>query len=160
MSKKVIVYYSLTNHTKEAAEWIANKIGADLVRLELVKDLPEHQGKKYMIGGMQASMGMKPPIHKISADLSAYDEIILGTPVWASKCAPAINTFLEDKAVCAKVKSVFTFSGGGDNDKCIKGLKKKLPNLKNTVALADKKYDNAGNNEAKLNGFVETMING
>ena len=42
--------------------------------------------------------------------------------------------------------AVFTFSGGGDNDKCIEILTKMLPKLNHTAALADRNYKTACQN--------------
>lgn len=158
--KRIVLYYSLTNNTREAAEMIAEKLGAELVEIETKKPIPESQGKRFFIGGMQASFGMKPKLSECKVNLSEYDEIILGTPIWAGKNAPAINTLLADKRVRDKVTDVFTFSGGGDNDKCIEILKKKLPALRHEVALADRKHVSARDNDAKIEKFVEEILRG
>lgn len=160
MSKRIVVFYSLTDNTKEAAKIIADGIGADVVRLKTVKDMPKNQGKKFLIGGMQAIIGMKPAIERIDVNFEDYDEIVLGTPIWAGKNAPALNTFLKDNNIRRKVTAVFTFSGGGDNDKCITALKKILPNLRCSVALADRSIELSKENTAKLSSFIEEIMNG
>lgn len=160
MAKRIVVYYSLTENTKEAAEKIADRLSADIVRIKTVKDIPETDAKKFLIGGMQAMFGMKPEIEEMEIDISAYDEVIIGTPVWAGKNAPALNTFLKNVSVRRKVSAVFTFSGGGDNDKCIAVLKKKLPNLKFQVAFADRNNELAKENDTKMNRFVEEILHG
>lgn len=111
MAKRIVVYYSLTENTKEAAEKIADRLSADIVRIKTVKDIPETDAKKFLIGGMQAMFGMKPEIEEMEIDISAYDEVIIGTPVWAGKNAPALNTFLKNVSARRKVSAVFTFSG-------------------------------------------------
>lgn len=160
MRKRIVVYYSLTGNTKEVAEVVADKLGADIVILKTVKPIPKSEGKKFMIGGMQAMFGMKPAIENITTTFSKYDEVILGTPIWAGKNAPAINTFLKDRTIREKVTGVFTCSAGGDNDKCMEVLKKKLPNLRCSVALADRNNEVAKDNEAKTLRFVEEVQRG
>ncbi|MFT3984649.1 MAG: flavodoxin [Lachnospiraceae bacterium] len=154
----IVVYYSMNGNTKEAAEKIAAGIGADLLELRPAKPLPEEGGKKYAIGGMQAMFGMCPAIEKSSIDFSRYERIILGCPVWAGKCAPYINTFLKGKDVNLLVKSVFTCSGGGDNDSCIADLKKRLPNLGSTLALADRANGLASQNKEKLEEYIKKEL--
>ncbi len=83
-----------------------------------------------------------------------YDEIILGMPVWAGMPASPVNTFIKNYGVADKIDAVFTFSGGGDNDRCLLQLSKSLKNLKNQVALADRNSDKAKDNEEKLEKFV------
>lgn len=155
--KRIVIYYSLTNNTKEAAEYIAEKLGADLSRIELVKPMPESFGKQMMIGGMQASFGMTPKVNGVPSNISEYDEIILGTPIWAGKVASPINTLLKKYRVSDKVTAVFTFSGGGDNDKCMLALRKKLNNIKTSIALADRSNEIAGKNQEKLDKFVSEI---
>lgn len=159
MMKRAIVYYSLTDNTKEAAEIIAKDLGVDLYRIDTVKPMPKDKDKQMMYGGMQAVFGMCPDIKGIPDDIQYFDNIIIGTPIWAGKIAPAINTLLKSYEIREKVTAVFTFSGGGDNDKCIARLQKKLPNLTNTVALADRNNKIASENMNKINSFIKELSN-
>jgi len=106
-------------------------------------------------GGRQATFGVKPEITGAPTDITAYDEIIIGTPIWAGKCASPFNTLLADENLCAKVTAAFTYSGGGDNAGCIKALAKVLPNLKHNVALADSKSKFAPENTNKIAEFIK-----
>lgn len=45
--------------------------------------------------------------------------------------------------IADKIDAVFTFSGGGDNDRCMAQLSKTLKNIKNEVALADRNSEMA-----------------
>jgi flavodoxin len=157
--KDLVVYYSLEGNTKEAAERIAEKLNADLLQLKTIKEIPK--GKmKFFIGGMQAAFGVCARLETPAFNPEQYDRIILGTPVWAGKATPAINAFLKQYGVKDKVTTLFTLSGGGDNDNCVKDLKKRLSNLKTIVALADRRNPTASENERKLNDFVEELICG
>lgn len=160
MSRRAVVYYSLTGNTKEAAEYIAAKLGADIIRLNTVKKMPTEGGKMFLIGGTQATMGLKPKLEPVSADFAAYDEIILGTPIWAGKNAAAINSFLQDGSIRNKVCGVFTLSGGGDNDRCLATLKKRLPDIRWSVALADRRTKAAEKNKEAMDKFTEEITNG
>ena len=51
-----------------------------------------------------------------------------------------------------------TFSGGGDNDKCMAKLSGELSNLKAQVALADRKNPLAKENEARLEAFLKEIM--
>ena len=90
--KELVVYYSLEGNTKQAAEIIADRLNADILRLNTVKEIPKNK-MKYVIGGMQAAFGVCAKLKPITLNPEQYDRIILGTPVWAGKSAPAINTF-------------------------------------------------------------------
>lgn len=155
--KRAIVYYSLSNNTKEAAEYLAEKTGADLFRIEPVKPMPDTFKKQILVGGMQSSFGLKPAIKGVPENIAEYDEIIMGAPIWAGKAAAPINTLLAKYNIADKVTTVFTFSGGGDNDKCIEALAKKLPNMKTNVALADRSNAKSENNEKCLENLVSSL---
>ena len=49
--KRLVVYYSLTGNTEEAAEKIGKALNADLLRLETVKDMPKSFAARMFVGG-------------------------------------------------------------------------------------------------------------
>ena len=152
--KRIVVYYSLEGNTKQAAKRLAGQLQAELLEIRPLKDIPKEGGKKFMIGGMQAMFGICPKLADVSADLAAYDEIILGTPVWAGKCAPAIRSFLKKNHPDDKVFAVFTCSGGGDNAGCISDLEKMLHHIRCSVSLMDKGNQLSSENDEKLQKFA------
>lgn len=157
--KDLVVFYSLEGNTKQAAERIADKLNADILQLNTVNGIPKSK-MKYVIGGMQAVFGVCPKIKPIGLNPEKYGRIVLGTPVWADKVAPAFNSFFKKYDVKDKVIALFTFSGGGDNEKCVLNLKKKLNHLQTTVSLADRKNPIASENDRKLNDFIGKLISG
>lgn len=156
--KRLVVYYSLSGNTESAATIIAEKLEADICKIETVKSMPKSFAAQILVGGGQVAMNHIPKIKKVEADIDLYDEIILGTPIWNSKGVPAINAFLKDEKAAAKVTSVFTLSGGGENAKCLEALYGQLPNLKNTVSLLDKKHPDYKDNDTKTDGFVALVL--
>ena len=158
--KSIVVYYSLEGNTKEAAEVIAASLGADLLEVEPMRSVNKSGAGKFIVGGAQATFGICPPLKPVTLELDLYDRIILGTPVWAGKCAPAINSLLKKYSINDKIEAVFTCSGGGDNEGCLTKLKKNLPNIKWTVALADRSNPISGENNVSIERFVEEIQSG
>lgn len=155
--KKAVVFYSLSGNTQAAANEIAEGIGADLIELKLVKPFPTEKSKQLALGGMQAMFGMKPAIQELSKNIKEYDVLILGTPIWAGKIAAPVHSFLNKYQVLDKIVAVFTFSGGGDNKRCIAKLSKRLPRLKVEVALANRDSDLAIHNADKIHHFIKEV---
>lgn len=155
--KRLIVYYSLSGNTEEAAKKIAKELGADLLKLETVKAMPKSFAAQLFVGGGQVAFNHIPKLKPIAVDLDSYDEIILGSPIWNSKGVPAVNAFLKDEKVAAKVTSLFFLSGGGEVQKGLTAITKFLPNLKNTVSLLDKKHEDSKDNDAKIAEFVKSV---
>lgn len=154
---RAVVYYSLSGNTKEAAKVIARKLGAKIFEIDLVKSLPKNTVRRMLVGGMQSTFGRRPKIKGVPDNIDYYDEIILGMPVWAGMPASPVNTFIKNYGVADKIDAVFTFSGGGDNDRCLAQLSKSLKNIKSQVALADRNSNAAKDNEEKLEKFVMSI---
>lgn len=155
--KKAVVFYSLSGNTQAAAKEIAEGIGADLIELKLVKPFPTEKSKQLALGGMQAMFGMKPAIQELSKNIKEYDVLILGTPIWVGTIAAPVHSFLNKYQVLDKIVAVFTFSGGGDNKRCIAKLSKRLPRLKVEVALANRDSDLAIHNADKIHHFIKEV---
>ena len=104
--KKLIVFYSYTGHTKTLAKELAAKESVDIAEVLDIRR-PEKL-KAYTLGCYAAIKGKTWPISPLKADLKAYDNIILLSPVWASNPPPAVNALLEQfpKGKTVSVKMV------------------------------------------------------
>lgn len=157
--KRLIVYYSLSGNTEDAVNAIAKQLDCETLRIDTVKAMPKSFAARILVGGGQVAMNKVPEIKPIDKDLSVYDEIFIGTPIWNSKGVPAINAFLMDDGICKKVTGLIITSGGGDIEKCVQALESKIPNVKYQVSLLDKKHKDYGQNDEKIRKFVEKVIN-
>ena len=155
--KRLVAYYSLTGNTEEAAKKIAKALDADLLRLETIKDMPKSFAARMIVGGGQVAFKHIPKLKPIDVDINSYDEIVLGSPIWNSKGVPAVNAFLTDKTAATKVTSLFFSSGGGKVQKGLNAITKLLPNLKYTVSLLDRKHEDSRDNDAKIEGFINSL---
>ena len=108
----LIIYYSRTNNTKEVAELIAEEKNAELLE---IKDKKSRSGPLgYVIGAIDSFRGKKTGINYEKNDLSKYDTVYIGTPVWASKPTPAIIQFIEENDFSGtNVVTFATFMGSG-----------------------------------------------
>ncbi|MBR0471261.1 MAG: flavodoxin [Methanosphaera sp.] len=90
----LVVYYSRTNNTREVSEIIAEENDAKLVE---IKDKKSRSGALgYALGAVDSVIGKKTSISYEKVNLSEYDTIYIGTPVWASKPAPAVLQFIDE----------------------------------------------------------------
>lgn len=90
--KTLVVYYSWKGNTEVVASEIASSLGADLLKLEEIKKRPGGI-LGFLISGMQGARASKTGLKPINCNLSDYDRIFIGTPIWASGSVPAVNTF-------------------------------------------------------------------
>ena len=157
--QRIIIYYSLSGNTEEAVKLIAELLGIETLKIDTVKEMPKSFAAQLLIGGGQVAFNKIPKLKPIDKDLSIYDEIFIGTPIWNSKGVPAINALLKDETVSKKVTGLIITSGGGEIDKCVKALKDRIPNVKYQVSLLDRKHQDYQQNEGKIKKFVEEVNN-
>ena len=127
--KRIIVYYSLSGNTEEAVKLIAQQLDCEILKIDTVKEMPKSFFARILVGGGQVAMNKIPEIKPVDKDLNIYDEIFIGTPIWNSKGVPAINAFLKDDDICQKVTGLIITSGGGDIEKCVQALERKIPKV-------------------------------
>jgi len=154
MSKTAVVYYSFEGHTEELAKKIADELKADIFKLEPVKDIKTHGFFKYIIGGFRAIRDNSPQLKNINPDTEKYDLIVLGSPVWAGKCAPAVNTFIFQNNLEGKNIALFC-SNRGAVGQFFQNIEDKMGkvNIKEKEFFLEK--DSA--NKAKVKEFVSKL---
>lgn len=160
--KTAIVYYSMSGNTEYVAEKMAQKVNADLIRIEPVKAYPDKGLKKFFWGGKSAVMGEKPQLLPYEFKAEEYDRIIIGTPVWASNFVPPIRTFInENKNIAEKKLGVFICFSGGGADKAIDKLKKAIgiEQFETELILIDPKEKETPENDEKIEAFCEEINN-
>lgn len=111
-SKKIVVYFSYTGNTKKIAESISKKLNCDI--LEIKPEVPYSTDYQTVVDQEQNNETAKktPNIQKIDKDISKYDEIILGSPVWWYTIAPVIRTFLKENDLTGKIIKPFATNAG------------------------------------------------
>ena len=159
--KTAIVYYSMSGNTKYVAEKIAEKIEADIIRIEPVKAYPDKGAVKFIWGGKSAVMGEKPTLKPYEFSPEKYDSIILGTPVWASNFAPPIRSFIkENPDIQGKKIAVYTCFSGGGADKAIEKLKKYIgiKEFEAELILLDPKDNIKAEDDEKIEAFCQSLL--
>ena len=109
---KLIVYFSYTNNTRMIANKIKEKLDCDILEIKTV--IPYSQDYEAVVNDEQNSEASNylPEIQKIDVDISKYDEIIIGTPVWWYRPVPAIRTFLSQNNLSGKVIKPYATNAG------------------------------------------------
>jgi len=116
-----IVYFSWKGHTQKVATALAQRVNAELVRIEPLKEF------NIALGGMKAFLAKKAPIKPCKTDLAGIDTLVIATPVWSGKVPPYVNEYLS--AVTGgegKPFHVLTEMGGRGSDSAIAAVKKQL----------------------------------
>ncbi|QIB70314.1 flavodoxin [Aminipila butyrica] len=121
--KSIVVFYSLEGNCKLIGQTIAKATGADVLELKLEKPVPDKGPLKYISGGHSALKKMTPKLAEPVPNLSDYELIFVGAPVWAGTFAPALRTFAAKAHLENKLMCFFTCCGGGSTEKCLADMK-------------------------------------
>ena len=132
MAKKLVAYFSAGGTTKKIAEQIAEAGNADLCEITpkvtyTTADL-NWMDKKSRSSVEMNDKKFRPELGGEEIDVSAYDEIFVGFPIWWYVAPTIINTFLESYDFTGKKIATFATSGGSGMGKTDSILKKCAPN--------------------------------
>ena len=123
--KALVVYYSLTGKTKLVAQVIAEALNAPLV--EITETKPRKSGPfVYLTGGFAAFTNRGSKIRPIGVDLKEMETMFIGSPVWASRPAPAINSFIYRTDFEGRNIIPFFAMGGENSDKALANITAKI----------------------------------
>lgn len=109
--KTLIVYYSRSNTTKTVAEYLKKELNADID--EITTDVNYDGALGYAKGIKDSFQEKIININSYKYDPSNYDKIIIGTPVWTSKLANPILTYINQNK--NKLNNVDLFIVGKSN---------------------------------------------
>ncbi|MDO4806989.1 MAG: flavodoxin [Coriobacteriales bacterium] len=159
--KTAVVYYSMSGNTEFVAKQMAEEIPADLVRLAPVKEYPSKGVRKFLWGGKSAIMSEAPTLLPYDFDVTAYDRIVFGTPVWAGTFAPPLRTFIRDykDELAGKSLAAFACCAGGDAKKTFPKLKEALgvDSLEQELVLTDPKDNRKRSDDNAIRVFCSKL---
>jgi flavodoxin len=122
--KSLIVYYSLTGKTKLVSQVIVEALNATLVEIEETRPIP--WPFVYLSGGFAAFMNRGSKINPIDVDLKQYERIFIGSPIWAYRPAPAINSFIYKTNFEGRSIIPFFTMGGNNAEKALANITAKI----------------------------------
>ncbi len=111
--KSLVIYYSYTGNTAAAAAGIAAELGSDLVQVEDVQKPGKF--KAYIQGAFAARKEKSWPVKPIAVDLSKYDRVFIGSPVWFGMQSPELNGAIDQLSFAGKKVVVFVTLGGNSS---------------------------------------------
>ena len=143
MSKSIVIFfshagdnYSVGNievgNTKIVADYITEIKGAD--QFEIVTH--KYDGMAYMplieLAKEEANKGELPPYEGTAPDLSQYDTVFIGGPVWWGTYPQVMFTLFKDINLDGKTVIPFTTHEGSGLASCVNDVKKAFPKAKVT----------------------------
>ena len=111
--KTLLVYYSYTGNTKIIVDIIKSKINCDILELKpkvpfLIEDYDA------IVNEYQSNESTKKcvEIEDIKVDLSNYEKVVIGTPVWWYTITPVLREFIKNNDLSQKQVYAFATNAG------------------------------------------------
>ena len=112
--KVLVLYYSQSDNTKAVAQKISTALGADLEEIVPVEPYNGTYDETIQRCIREREEEILPKIQPVQADISAYDVVFIGYPVWFGTCAlPMLSCLNEIDLSGKKVVPFCTFGSGG-----------------------------------------------
>ena len=146
-SRTLVVFYSRADenypnewlevgHTKVMAGYIAEALGADTYEIAPVEAYPEGYDDCCDVASQEQKVDARPAIAGDLPDVSGYDVVSIGCPIWWG-CEPMIvRTFLDGVDLSGKTIVPFTTHGGSGLGSVPANLQAAIPNAQFLDGLA------------------------
>ena len=132
MSNVLVTYFSASGVTKGIAEKIASENDYDIFEI-VPEEIYTPEDLDWTNKNSRSTIEMndksfRPPIVD-TTDVSGYDTVVIGFPIWWYTAPTIINTFIESVDLSGKTIKAFCTSGGSGIDKCVSDLQASYPEL-------------------------------
>ena len=155
MTNKLVAYFSASGRTAKVAEKLAAAMGADSYEIKpevkYTKADLNWMNKKSRSSVEMNDKSIRPAIITGDVDVSGYDAIYLGFPIWWYVAPTAINTFLEAYDFSGKKIVLFATSGGSDFGNTAAELQPSAPNAE----IVETKVLSGIITEAKIKALID-----
>lgn len=124
--KKLFIYYSLSGNGDLVAETLASK-GYEIRKVVPQKKAPESFFFRILAGGFGAGIGRKEPLAAYDPDVTGYDQVVIGTPIWNGRVSCPVNTVLSETDLSGKELAFVLYSGSGEAPKTLERINDRYP---------------------------------
>lgn len=138
--KKIFIYYSLTGNGDTIAKYLKNK-GYDTRKVETSEILPKNNILRILTGGYKAMINYEDKLINFNSDISRYEEILIGSPIWNYRLSSPINTVLKKLDLKNKKVKFILYSGSDKYAKINKIITSKYSNIE-IINLKEPKTNN------------------
>jgi flavodoxin len=115
LGKALVVYYSSTGNTAEAARRIRAMTNGSLLEIKTREPYPAAP-MLFVRAKLDQKSGKYPALETALPDFAAYDVIFVGSPVWWYSIAPPILSLLSQSDFGGKTVIPFCTHGGNTGD--------------------------------------------
>ena len=134
--KTLIIYYSRSGHTREAAKKIQAQTGGDLLEIETAAPYPREYADVVQQAKQEIEGDYKPELKTKVENIASYDVVFIGSPIWWGTIAPPVASFLAKNDLAGKTVVPFVTHAGSGLAQSVGDIKKLAPAAKVLDGLA------------------------
>lgn len=109
--KVLVVYFSHTGNTRTIAGYIHETVESDLVEIKTVDTYTDDYDTLLEQTRKEVASEYCPPLITKIENISSYDMVFIGYPIWVETAAPPIRSFLTTHDLAGKTVVPFCTSG-------------------------------------------------
>lgn len=129
-SKVLIAYFSRTGNVEKIAKRIQAFTGGDIFQIVPQTAYPSDYPSCTALAKKEKAERARPAIKGDVPNVSNYDIIFVGSPIWWGTCAAPVFTFLESQDFTGKFVVPFCTHGGGGKETCFSDIAAACRNAK------------------------------
>jgi len=150
--KICIIYHSETGNTRRVTQHIASAFDAQLI--EVTDTVSYNRLTRFFVLCKMANREEKTVIEPASVDISDFDLVVFGSPVWAFKPTPVIHAAIDGLKGCMGKPSVAFSTHGGRPGQTEKTFKKWIGERGMVPVAITNIHQNDIENQKKTNELV------
>lgn len=148
VGKTLIVFFSWGGNTRAVANHIHDIIGGDMIEVETVVPYPDTYEEVIAIAPGELESDYRPELKTSVENIDQYDTIIVGTPIWGGRLAPAMKSFLASYDLSGKTIAPFCTHGGSGTARSVDDIRSVCPGseILGSLAVNGSRAQNASSN--------------
>lgn len=154
-SKILIAYFTHTGNTERFAQQLQATVGGEVFQIKPKEAYSEDKKACGERAKMELANNKRPALAENLPDVSKYDTVFLGYPIWYGTAPMAVYTFLEENNFAGKVIVPFATSGSGGIEGSVENLRWICPKADFTKGLVVQEVGTV-----KMQQLVSTWLEG
>jgi flavodoxin len=110
--KPLVAYFTRSGNTRTIAALLSRDLGGDLFEIEPATPYPADYFKTVDQATQERERNFLPPLKASVGNLSSYNTVFLGFPIWGASAPPIVRSFLANQDFSGKTIIPFNLHGG------------------------------------------------
>ena len=155
--KVLVVYFSQSGNTQKLAKLISDKVGGDFIRIETVQTYPTIYNELADFAKNERDNNIKPELKELNIDLTKYDYIFVGYPIWWYQMPMAMYTFFDTYDFSGKTIIPFNTHEGSGNGGTYNDISNLEPSATVLEGLPIRGGDMQNDQSSKVNNWLKNL---